>query len=108
NMAQHNPKNERVKRQYLIFLREAKRLSEASADAVAAALARFEQSTRHRDFKAFHYEQAVAFKRRLAGEHSQATGEKLSQATQYATLMHLKRFFQWLAVQPGFRSSLTY
>lgn len=107
-MSKHNPKNERIKRRYLAYLREAKRQSEASLDAVAAALARFEAYSRYRDFKVFHYQQAVAFKHHLSGQDSQATGEKLSKATQYATLSHLKRFFQWLAGQPGYKSSLKY
>jgi integrase/recombinase XerD len=107
-MTTHNPNNERIKRRYFSFLKEAKRHSEATVDAVAKALARFEEHTKHRDFKAFRPEQAMAFKRVLAGQDSQATGEKLSQATRYATLSHLKRFFQWLACQPGFKSSLTY
>ncbi|HRD83626.1 MAG TPA: tyrosine-type recombinase/integrase, partial [Rubrivivax sp.] len=55
-----------------------------------------------------HFEQAVAFKRLLADRDSQVTGDKLSKATQYATPAHLKRFFQWLAVQPGYRSKLRY
>lgn len=107
-MTKHNPKNERIKRQYFAYLREAKRQSEASVDAVAAALARFEAYGRCRDFKAFHHQQAVAFKHHLAGQDSRTTGEKLSKATQYATLAHLKRFFQWLAGQPGYKSSLRY
>ena len=86
----------------------SERQSEDSVDAVAKAVARFEADTQHRDFKAFHFEQAVAFKRRLADKDSQAAGDKLSKATQYATLAHLKRFFQWLAVQPGYRSKLNY
>ncbi|HAY14553.1 MAG TPA: recombinase XerC, partial [Armatimonadetes bacterium] len=107
-MTKHNPKNERLKRQYLAYLREAKRQSESSVDGVAAALSRFEAYNRHRDFKAFHHQQAVAFKRHLADQDSRATGEKLSKATQHATLSHLKRFFQWLAGQPGYKSSLQY
>lgn len=107
-MTNHNPKNERIKRQYLTYLREAKRQSEASLDAVAAALARFEAHGRYRDFKAFHYQQAVAFKHHLAGQESRSSGEKLSKATQHATLSHLKRFFEWLAWQPGYKSSLRY
>lgn len=107
-MRTHHADNERIKRQYFVFLKEAKRQSEDSVDAVAKAIARFEADTQHRDFKAFHFEQAVAFKRRLADRDSHATGEKLSKATQYATLAHLKRFFQWLAVQPGYRSKLRY
>ena len=105
-MATHHPDNERIKRQYFAFLKEAKRQSEDSVDAVAKAIARFEADTQHRDFKAYHFEQAVAFKRRLADRDSKTTGEKLSKATQYATLAHLKRFFQWLAMMPGYRSKL--
>lgn len=107
-MTTYNPKNERIKRQYFAYLREAKRQSEASVDAVAAALARFDAYNRYRDFKAFHHQQAVAFKHHLAAQDSQATGEKLSKATQYAALSHLKRFFQWLSGQPGYKSSLQY
>ena len=40
--------------------------SEASIDSVAKAIARFEAYTRYKDFKAFHVEQAKAFKRDLA------------------------------------------
>ena len=107
-MTTHNPKNERIKRQYFIYLREAERYSEATVDAVAAALARFESYTKLRDFRAFHSAQAVAFKRFLAEQKSKTTGGKLSKATQYSTLSHLKRFFHWLAGQSGYKSSLCY
>lgn len=104
----HHPDNERIKRQYFAFLKEAKRQSEDSVDAVAKALARFEADTHHRDFRAFHFEQAVAFKRRLADRDSQVTGAKLSKATLNSTLAYLKRFFQWLAQQPGYKSRLNF
>src|ERR1035437_3443525 len=107
-MTAHNPSNERIKRQYLAYLKEAKRHSEATVDAVAKALSRFEADTKFRDFKAFHFEQAIAFKKRLAEQDSKATGEKLSKATLHATLAQLKRFFQWLAGQPGYKSRLRY
>ena len=107
-MKTHNPTNERIKRQYFDFLKEAKQQSEASVDAVAKALARFEAETRHRDFKTFNHQQAVAFKRNLAQRDSRVTGGKLSKATQYATLNSLKAFFRWLATQPGFRSHVQY
>jgi integrase len=104
----HNANNERIKRRYFSYLKEAKRHSEATVDAVASALARFEHDTKHRDFKAFHYEQAVAFKKHMAESISQQTGEKLSKATMHATLAHVKRFFQWLAWEPGYKSRLQY
>lgn len=107
-MRTHNPTNERVKRQYFDFLKEAKRHSEATVDAVAKALSRYEAYSRGRDFKAFHYQQAVAFKAFLAGQESRATGERLSKSTLNSTLANLKRFFQWLSGQPGYRSRLNY
>ena len=62
----HNPDNERSERRYFAYLKETKRQGEDSVDAPVMALARLEVDTRFRDFRAFHFEQAVAFKRRLA------------------------------------------
>lgn len=107
-MTTHNANNERIKRRYFSYLKEAKRHSEPTVDAVAKALDRFEVYTKHRDFKAFHFQQAVAFKKHLAEQRAQQSGEKLSKATLHATLAHLKRFFQWLAGQPGYKSRLHY
>ncbi|WP_222439707.1 N-6 DNA methylase [Alloacidobacterium dinghuense] len=64
--------------------------------------------TGHRNFKSFHVEQAIAFKKHLAEQKAQQSGENLSKATLYATLTKLKRFFQWLAWQPGYKSRLQY
>ena len=50
-MTTHNADNERIKRRYFAYLKEAKRHSEPTVDAVAKALARFEADTRHRDFR---------------------------------------------------------
>lgn len=107
-MSMHHPENERIKRRYFAYLKEAQRHSEPTVDAVAKALARFEEDTKYRDFKRFHFEQAVAFKRRLAEMRNQRTGQKLSKATLNATLGHLRAFFHWLAGQPGYRSRLQY
>jgi site-specific recombinase XerD len=107
-MRTHNPENERIKRAYLGYLKEARRLSEHSIDAAAAALSRFEQYTKYRDFKSFHIQQAVGFKRKLADRLNERTGERLSSSTLYASLNALRAFFQWLAGQPGYRSRLTF
>lgn len=105
-MPKYHPANERIKRDYFDFLREAKGQSIDTVDAVAQALARFEADTQHKDFRTFRKEQAIAFKRRLADRDSRATGGKLSKATQLAMLAHLKRFFQWLATQPGYKAKI--
>lgn len=107
-MKKHNPENERIKRKYLIFLKEAKRQNEASIDAVAKALSRFEVYTKYQNFKAFHFEKAVGFKKHLAKQLNHQTGKPLSKATLNSTLRHLKSFFQWLAMQTGYKSRINY
>jgi site-specific recombinase XerD len=107
-MPSYNAANERIKRQYFAYLAEAQGHSEESIDAVAKAIARFEAYTRFKDFKTFHIEQAKAFKRDLADQRGHRNGEPLSKATLYATLTALKRFFIWLAGQPGYKSRISY
>jgi integrase len=107
-MRKHHPKNERIKRQYFTYLEEAGRMNASSVDQIAAALAQFETSTGHRDFGAFHFEQARKFKRVLAEAINPATGNPLAKATIHSRLMAVKAFFIWLAGQPGYRSWLTY
>ena len=104
----HNPENERIKRKYFSFLEHAKRQNVASVDAVAKAISRFEQYTKFKSFKAFHFEQAVGFKKHLSKQNNVSTGKPLSKATLNSTLRHLKTFFQWLSQQTGYVSKLTY
>lgn len=107
-MTKHNAENERIKHKYFIFLKEAKRQNVSTVDAVAKAVSRFETYTKHRDFKAFRFEQATGFKSHLAKQNNVQTGEKLSKATLHSTLGQLKAFFQWLAMQPGYKSRINY
>ncbi len=107
-MTKTNAANERIKRAYFQYLREARRRNEASIDGVAKALARFEESTGARDFAKFHREQAVAFKRRLDAAKAARSGERLSRATVHSTLSALRSFFIWLADQPGYKRRISY
>lgn len=107
-MTNYNAANERKKRQYFAYLTEAQGHSEQTIDAVAKAIARFEEFTKWRDFKRFHIEQAKGFKQSLADRRGCRSGEPLSKATLYATLTALKRFFVWLAGQPGYKSRISY
>jgi integrase len=102
-MTKHNAQNERIKRKYFAYLKEAKRYSEQSVDAAAKSISRFEEYNRFKDFKWFHFEQGIAFKRHLSEQMALRSGEKLSKATLYATLTQLQKFFFWLAGQPGYK-----
>ncbi len=105
-MTKHSPENERIKRKYFAYLKEAEGRSEPTVDAAAKSLSRFEEYTRYKDFKRFHYEQATAFKRHLAEQTGQRSRERLSKATLHATLTQLRQFFFWLAGQPGYKARL--
>jgi integrase/recombinase XerD len=107
-MKKHNANNERIKRNYFTFLKEAKRQNVSSVDAVAMAISRFESYTKFKDFKIFHHQQAVGFKNHLAKQTNQQTGKPLSKATLNSTLGQLKAFFQWLVMQPGYKSRISY
>jgi len=107
-MAKHNAANTRIKRDYFAYLREAQRRNESSIVAVSKALVRFEEANGHKDFKSFHREQAVAFKRKLDQQPAARTGKPLSRSTVHSTLSALRAFFIWLAGQPGYKSRLRY
>jgi len=100
--------NERIKREYFIWLKEAKGRNESSIDGVAKALNRFETYSKFRDFKKFHIEQARGFKAYLAEQRNERTSEPLSAATLYSTLSALKAFFKWLADRPGYKSCISH
>lgn len=107
-MTKLNAKNERIKREYVLYLEEAKRRDPTTADRVLKSLARFEESTRRKDFKSFHRKQAVSFKNKLAEALNGRTGERLSKATVHSILRDLHTFFFWLAHLPGFKSHIGY
>ena len=64
-MRKFNAENERLKRRYEQYLREAKGQDEKSIDKVRAALVKFEGSTKFKPFKSFHIDQARQFKAAL-------------------------------------------
>jgi integrase len=106
-MRKYNAENERLKRRYELYLREAKGQDEKSIDKVRAALVKFEECTKYKPFKAFHIDQARRFKDALA-RATNAHGNPLSLTTVDATLRLVKGFFHWLAGQQGFKKVVTY
>lgn len=107
-MTKPNAGNERLKRDYVRYLAEARGRDGATVDRVLKSLERFELTTRRRDFKAFHREQAVAFKTKLSEALNARSGDRLSKATVLSTLRDLHAFFFWLAHLPGYKSHIAY
>jgi integrase len=107
-MTKRNAENERIKRRYLVYLKDARGRDNASIDAAASAIERFEEYVRRRDFKSFHIEQARGFKAHLMAATNARTGKALSASTIHAMLAALKAFFVWLADQQGYASRIKY
>ena len=107
-MRNHNARNERIKRKYYTWLKEARGQSEATIDQVSSSIDRFETYAKHADFASFHVEKVKAFKAHLADQVSARTKDRLSHATVYATLNALRSFFEWLSGQPGYKQSFAF
>ncbi len=107
-MRKFNEANERIKREYLTFLREAKGQDEASLDKVAAALLDFETALDFKPFKSFHRDWATRYKKHLERRRNKRTGKPLGLTTRDATLRLVKGFVEWLSTQHGYRSRINY
>jgi site-specific recombinase XerD len=107
-MTKRNAENERIKRRYLVYLKDAKGRDNASVDAAASAIERFEEYVKRRDVRSFHIEQARGFKAHLMAATNGRTDKPLSASTVHATLAGLKAFFVWLADQRGYGSRIKY
>ena len=106
-MTAYNPKNERIKKAYFDYQREARGKAVGTLDAIRKAIDRFEDFTNRRDFALFRTDHASAFKVHLLEQRS-AKGLPLSKSTIVSTLKALKRFFSWLPGQTGYKTRLRY
>ena len=105
-MAKRRPDNLRIKRKYLVWLRQAKGFSEASVDKAAASVDCYLTYIRDGDLRQFHSEKALGFKRHLNGIKHARTKAPLARSTIDGTLRDVKAFFAWLADQPGYRATV--
>ncbi len=105
--AQNNPKNDRLKRDYLVWLREAKQRSPATVDQVRHAIDRYETYIRFKGFDTFNQEQAMGFKHSLLEAEAQRSGKPMSLSTVHHILQANKDFLAWLHNRPGFRRAIS-
>jgi len=103
NMPRTNPRNDRIKRDYLIYLKDARQRSPATVEQVRHAIDRLEVYTGFQDFGTFNKEQARGFKRALVASKGQRSGKPISTSTAHHILQALKEFLAWLHSRPTHR-----
>ena len=104
-MAKANIKNERVKRRFFTWLKEAEGLCDSTIDGIEKSILLWEDFTKQADFTSFKPDKAIAFKKWLGKRKFK--GKQISVTTLHSYLRYLRRFFSWLSCQPGYKSRIT-
>ncbi|MDZ4724429.1 MAG: site-specific integrase [candidate division Zixibacteria bacterium] len=100
-----NYENEKLKRRYRTHLVGAQGMSAGTVLTVIRALKHYEQLFEGEDYSYFNQRRAMDVKKHL--EKQAWETKSLSGNTAYHTLRILKRFFSWLAEQPGFKKKIS-
>lgn len=101
-----NPNNELVKHRYFRVMEIAKGRDASTVDKIAEHILRFEEFTGFADFATYNDKQGEGFRQHLIDAKNARTGKPLSKSTIVATLNSMRRFFEWLSREPGFRSRI--
>src|ERR1700722_9493923 len=103
NVSKTNPRNDRAKRDYLVWLKEARQRAQATIEQARHDIDRLEAYIGFKDFGTFNKDQAIGFKQDLLNSTGKRTGKPLSLATAHHTLQAVKDFLAWLHNLPGYR-----
>ena len=96
---QYNSQNEQMKRKYEQYLTHSQGLGSDSVKVARRALAKYDEFSKHADYKTFNAQKAIDFK-----EYLREQG--LAKTTHANCIKQMNKFFEWLAVQPGYRSKI--
>lgn len=99
--------NEKIKRKYLDYCRGVLGHSEKTIKTKENALWKFDEYTKHQDYKKFNSETAKSFKKWLSTNKKHNSNDVLDITTQFHILRNLREFFGWLSQQSGYKSKIT-
>ena len=103
-----NPANERIKRRYFEYLKEAEGLAPVTIEHTRRAINDYERFTKWADFKRFSRKSAIDFRKSLLAGDGKRKAQASSRATIHSKLGRVEKFFRWLAGQPGFKTRIHY
>jgi integrase len=105
-MTRYNANNERIKRLYFEWEKDANGKSSGTIDNIGAAIYSFEKFTCFKDFKQFRKDTIIAFKKDLLKKKNIKTGKSVSKTYALHTLKYLASFFKWIAWQKGYKRKI--
>lgn len=103
-----NEDNERIKRAYLRYLRNAKGLSETTIDKAASAILRLENAIAFKSFLSLNEDDAEAFREDLTSSLTGKTGKPMTAVSRVNIQVTVRAFIQWLADQPRYKTKITH
>jgi integrase/recombinase XerD len=104
NMSKVNAKNERTKRAFFRWLKNADGRCDSTVDCVESAILLWQEFSRDEDFAFYNADKGIAFKNWLSKRETH--GKRLSLVTYRAYLRHLRKFFTWLVREPGYKNRI--
>lgn len=105
-MKPFHPDNETIKHRYFRYLEHAKGLDQASIDKIAEHLLEYESFSKFAAFTTFNDKVAVGFREYLAERRNLRTGKPWAKTTVVGHLTSVRRFFEWVSREPGYRSRI--
>jgi integrase len=105
-MTKFNAENERLKRRYLEWEKEANGKSNSTVRNIQNYLYLYEEYTCFKDFKLFNKNDAIGFKKHLGQKKALRTRSLVSKAYLLHAARSLNAFFKWLSGQQGYRRAI--
>lgn len=100
-----NIQNIKIKQEYYKWLKEVKGKNPATIDKIECSLSKFEEFLKYEDFTKFNKEKALSYKSWL--KKSKYRNKPMQISTYCHYLKMLKNFYEWLIMQPGYKSKLS-
>jgi integrase/recombinase XerD len=98
--------NEQIKREFFDQLRHGRGFTKNSINAFADAITQWQTFAQGKDFSQFTKERAAAFVEYLSTRPAKTKTGKIALVTQNNYLRRVKKFFEWLSEQPGYKSKI--
>ncbi len=98
--------NEQIKRGFFEQLKGGRGFAKSSVRVFAEAIGQWQTFSNNDDFSNYNKSKAVAFTEWLSVRLAKTKSGQISLVTQYNYLRRVKKFFEWLSEQPGYKSKI--